>query len=180
MSSGGKGGSQTTDMSIPPWMEGGMQRNLQRGEDFARVAPMIHHGPSVAALTEGQMAGIDNAGAGASAFGLAAPSGSVRDRLPAPTDFGGGLLGYSTGGLAEAAYNEWAGRNPESADLYGRNYGMGGGQAGQGFAALSGDPVPVGGDFQYGMQAPPGYTSSPGKGGMGSPEVTPQMKRGMA
>ena len=74
MSGGGKGGSQTTQVSIPPWLEQAAQRNIAKAEDISQIGFVPYMGPDVAAFTPMQQASFMNTGSAAQAFGLAAPA----------------------------------------------------------------------------------------------------------
>ena len=55
--SGGKGGSQTSKVQIPSWIEGPATRNLQRAEQFAQMGYQPYYGPEVAAFNPMQIGG---------------------------------------------------------------------------------------------------------------------------
>jgi hypothetical protein len=116
--SGGKGGSQSTQVEIPPWAESAMIRNLDRAERSANIGYMPDYGPSVAAFNPTQIAAMDSANSAAAAFGLGAPTGSVADSLPTPQEFAGGVMGYSSAPLFEESVNTWAERNPSQNAQY--------------------------------------------------------------
>ena len=109
MSGGGKGGSQTTKVEIPAWLEQAAQRNIARAEDLATLGYTPYYGPDVAALTPMQEAAMANTNAAASAFGLgAAPTTGA----PTPQQYAGGVSGYSSGSLYDQAVAELQGRLP--------------------------------------------------------------------
>lgn len=93
MSGGGKGGSQTTQVTIPPWLEQAAQRNIAKAEDIARIGFTPYIGPDVAAMTPMQIAAMQGTNQAASAFGL----GSVDPMagMPQAYDFGG-MSAYSS------------------------------------------------------------------------------------
>lgn len=109
MSGGGKGGSQTSKVEIPAWLEQAAQRNIGRAEDLATLGYTPYYGPDVAAMTPMQEAAMANTNAGAAAFGLAAPATTG---APTAQDFGGGVRGYSSGSLYDQAVAELQGRLP--------------------------------------------------------------------
>lgn len=94
--SGGKGGSQTTEVKIPEWLEGAARENIARGSDVAKLGYTPYYGPDVAAMTPMQTAAAQNINQGASAFGLAAPSDPMAG-MPQAQTFAGGVRGYSSG-----------------------------------------------------------------------------------
>jgi len=107
--SGGKGGSQTTQVEIPQWLENAAQANLAQGRDVSRIGYTPYYGPDVAAFTPTQEAAMSNTNQFASAFGLQGGGGS---QMPQATDFGGGIRGYSSGDLYDRAVAELAQRRP--------------------------------------------------------------------
>lgn len=130
MSGGGKGGSQSTKVEIPQWLEDPSKRAIQRGEDIAQIGYMPYMGPDVAAFSPTQEAAFNNTNAAANAFGMAGSSGTG---MPAPTDFGG-VQGYSSYPVFQGAVDEWAGANPDQAARYNALFGSEG---------IASQPVPV-------------------------------------
>jgi len=114
---GGKGGSQSTEASLPPWMNNAMQHNLGRAQQASEIGHQAYYGPSVAALNDMQRAGIQNANNAASAFGLAAPSDPLSG-LPVAQDFGNGVMGHSAQPIFEGAVHDWNRHNPTQTDQY--------------------------------------------------------------
>lgn len=68
--SGGKGGSQSTSVQIPDWLEEPSRRAIQRGEDIAQIGYQPYMGPDVAGLSHGQRTAMGNTNAAAKAFGM--------------------------------------------------------------------------------------------------------------
>ena len=96
--SGGKGGSSSSQVEIPEYIEAAAQRNLNKAEDISRLGYVPYYGPDVAAFTPMQQAGFQNTGDLSSAFGMASP-GTQRDLMGAmkdPTTYRGGVQGYSS------------------------------------------------------------------------------------
>ncbi len=69
--SGGKGGSQSTKVEIPKWMEDAAKKNLARGEAISRIGYVPKFGPDIAAFNEADRAARSNVNAMAQAFGMA-------------------------------------------------------------------------------------------------------------
>lgn len=67
---GGMGGSETTEQSIPGWLEGPTKEMLQRSVDSGKTGYMPYYGPEVAGFDPMQMAAIGNMNQAASAFGM--------------------------------------------------------------------------------------------------------------
>lgn len=93
MSGGGKGGSQSTQVTIPPWLEQAAQRNIAKAEDISQTGFTPYIGPDVAAMTPMQMAAMQGTNQAAQAFGLA--SADPMAGMPPVYDFGG-VRGYSS------------------------------------------------------------------------------------
>lgn len=115
--SGGKGGGQSTKTEIPEWAESATKRNLARAEEVQKIGYMPYYGPDVAGFTPTQQAAMQNNLAAASAFGMAAPADAMAG-MPQAQDFGGGISGYSSGGLFDQAVAEFEARKPAYAKEY--------------------------------------------------------------
>ena len=107
--SGGKGGSQTTQVEIPQWLSNAAQANLAQGRDVSKIGYTPYYGPDVAAVTPTQQAARSNVDQFAKAFGM---QGIQESALPQATNYAGGISGYSSGGLYDQAVQELAARRP--------------------------------------------------------------------
>ncbi|MFN7002183.1 MAG: hypothetical protein ACK4NW_01990 [Roseinatronobacter sp.] len=107
--SGGKGGSQTTKTEIPEYLRQGSQNNINASQRIAQMGYVPYYGPDVAAATPQMQASWQGANDAASAFGMQ----TAQPQMPQAQDFGGGLMGYSSGGGYDAALRELAARQPE-------------------------------------------------------------------
>ena len=94
---GGKGGSQSTQVKLPRWLNQAAQRTVARGEEAAQIGYTPWTGPDVAAFTPMQNAALQGTDAMASAFGMPTSGGATG--MPAPTTFAGGVQGYGSSGL---------------------------------------------------------------------------------
>lgn len=113
-----KGGSSTTQAEIPDWIAEPAQRNIARAEASQQLGYMPYYGPDVAAFNPTQLAAMQaNIGA-AQTFGLAPAGMTAAQGMPAPTDFGGGMMGYSSGPLFELALAELMARRPGQVQAY--------------------------------------------------------------
>lgn len=176
--SGGKGGSQTSSVEIPKWLEEPAKRNLARGEQAANIGYMPYYGPDVAALNPTQEAAMANANSAASAFGLAAPMGAGSG-LPQAQTFAGGVQGYSSGSLFDQAVKEFERRKPQQAAAYNRlfdqNAMWNNPQQWDAVVSVGGNPMQAGGgtgmstmtDAQFGSQMAQGATNALALGQMG-------------
>jgi len=90
---GGKGGSQSTQVRLPDFIEEAGERAVARGEDIAKIGFVPHMGPDVAAFSPTQEAAFAGTNMAASAFGLPQSQGTG---LPEAQDFGGGIRGFSS------------------------------------------------------------------------------------
>jgi len=108
---GGKGGSTSTEVSIPAWLEDAAKSGLARGTQAAGIGYAPYIGPDVAALTPMQEAAMFNTGQAASAFGLG-PSPIPSAGMPEVQTFAGGARGYSAFPLYDQAVSELQMRDP--------------------------------------------------------------------
>lgn len=99
---GGKGGSQTTQVQIPEWLQAAAQRNIARAEDLAQFGYTPYYGPDVAALTPQQIAAQQGINAAAQAFGM--PTADVMAGMPQATDYNG-MMAYSSQPLYQQSLN---------------------------------------------------------------------------
>lgn len=107
---GGKGGSTTTEVKIPEWLQSAAQGNIRRAEDVAALGNIPYYGPDVAAMTPMQTAAGQGINTAAGAFGLGTTDLSMG--MPAPQTFAGGVQGYSSGNLYDQALRELQARAP--------------------------------------------------------------------
>ena len=68
--SGGKGGSQTTQVEIPQFIEDAAKQNLARAQATARMGYLPYYGPEVAAFSPLQTQAMQSAGTAGQAFGV--------------------------------------------------------------------------------------------------------------
>ena len=108
---GGKGGSTSTEVSIPAWLEDAAKSGLARGTQAAGIGYVPYRGPDVAALTPMQEAAMANTSAASSAFGLGA-SPMPGAGMPAAQTFAGGVRGYSSAPIYDQAVSELQMRDP--------------------------------------------------------------------
>lgn len=92
-----KGGSTTSEVKIPEYLEKAAQRNLNKAEAISQLGYVPYYGPDVAAFQPMQNAAFQNTAGMAGAFGMAAPQGQdVYGTMGAPTQYANGVLGYSS------------------------------------------------------------------------------------
>lgn len=110
--SGGKGGSTTSKVEIPAYIEDASRANLARADEIAKLGYVPYYGPEVAAFTPMQNAAFQGTASAADAFGLSTPVGQNVGGMPPAQTFAGGVQGYSSGSLYDQAVNELRLRNP--------------------------------------------------------------------
>jgi hypothetical protein len=110
--SGGKGGSQSSQVEIPDWIEQPASRNLLRAEKLGQIGYLPNYGPQVAAFSPTQLQAMNLAGTQAQAFGLAPEGFNVTAGMPEATTYAGGIQGYGSGDLFEQALQELSLRQP--------------------------------------------------------------------
>lgn len=118
--SGGKGGSTSSTVEIPQYIEDAAKRNLARADTISQIGYVPYYGPDVAAFTPMQEAAFRNTAGTAGAFGLAGGGLSQQDitgGMPAPTTYAGGVRGYSSAPMYEQAMDELATRRPGQKNL---------------------------------------------------------------
>nr|MCH9814405.1 hypothetical protein [Campylobacterota bacterium] len=116
---GKKGGSTTSSVEIPEYIEEAARRNLAKAEDISQIGYVPYYGPDVAAFTPFQEAGFQQTADVASAFGMG-PQMSQTDimgGMPAATEFAGGVRGYSSAPLYQQAVDELAAQRPAQAQF---------------------------------------------------------------
>lgn len=116
--SGGKGGGQTTQVEIPPFIEQAAKENLRRAQKTAGMGYLPYYGPEVAAFSPLQQQAMRATGGAAEAFGLAGPGFDPLAGMPRADFYDGGLRGYGSGGLLEEALGELQTRSPTQFAAY--------------------------------------------------------------
>jgi hypothetical protein len=109
MSGGGKGGSTTSTVEVPAFLENAAQSNLAKADTLSRIGYTPYYGPDVAAMTPMQIASMQGTNAAASAFGL--PTADPMAGMGQPLSFGG-IPAYSSGGMYDQALAELQRRQP--------------------------------------------------------------------
>ena len=112
--SGGKGGSTTSSVEIPEYIEKAAQRNLNKAERISQLGYVPYYGPDVAAFTPMQQASFQNTADVAGAFGMSAPTSQqdIMGGMGAPTQYANGLSGYSSAPIYQQSLDELARQRP--------------------------------------------------------------------
>lgn len=106
---GGKGGKQTTSVTVPEWLETAAKGNLARADELAKIGYTPYYGPDVAAMTPAQIAAMQGTNAAAQAFGLGGFDPMAG--MPQAQNFSG-MQAYSSGGLYDQALADLEARAP--------------------------------------------------------------------
>ena len=119
---GGKGGSSTTSVEVPQYIEDAAKFNLRQAgalgqPGIAQIGYVPYYGADVAAFTPTQEAAFQNVAGQAGAFGLTTPAGGVMAGMPTPQEFAGGIRGYSSAPMYEETLGEFARRRPAQFNL---------------------------------------------------------------
>ena len=112
--SGGKGGSSTTEVKVPAYIEEAARKNLARADEIAQIGYTPYYGPDVAAFTPMQQASFYNTADAANAFGMGAPASQqdIMGGMPAPTTYAGGVRGYSSAPIYEQSLSQLQAQRP--------------------------------------------------------------------
>ena len=112
--SGGKGGSTSSSVEIPEYIEKAAQRNLNKAERISQLGYVPYYGPDVAAFTPMQQASFQNTADVAGAFGMGTPTTQqdVMGGMGVPTQYANGLTGYSSAPIYQQSLDELARQRP--------------------------------------------------------------------
>ena len=106
--SGGKGGSSTTKVEIPKYLEDASRANLAEAKEVSRIGNVPLYGPQIAAFNDAQVAARQNVNDMAAAFGM---QGAGDFQMPEAVEVDG-VRGYETIGLYDQALAELEARRP--------------------------------------------------------------------
>jgi len=109
---GGKGGSTTSSVQIPEYIEKAAQRNLNKAEKISQLGFAPYYGPDIAGFTPMQEAAMRNVANTAGAFGMDTTTGQSTYGMPAATTYAGGIQGYSSAPLYQQSVDELARQRP--------------------------------------------------------------------
>ena len=119
--SGGKGGSQSSKVEIPAYLENASKASLNRAEQVQDIGYMPYMGPDVAAFTQPQQQAMQSNIDAAAAFGLVDPNLDAMAGMPQAQDFGG-VQGHSSFPLFEMAQQDLAAQRPGQVEAYDEMY----------------------------------------------------------
>ena len=113
--SGGKGGSQTSSVEIPQYIEDAARRNLAKADQIAQIGNVVNHGPTSAAFTPMQSSAFQNTADTANAFGMNAPVGQAniqRGGMDEAQQYANGVRGYSSAPIYDQSMEAFGQRDP--------------------------------------------------------------------
>ncbi len=96
--SGGKGGSTTSTVQIPAWLEDAAKANMAKAGEISKIGYTPYYGPDVAAMTPAQVSAMQGTNQAAAAFGM--PTSDPTAGMPAATNYNG-MYGYSSAPMYE-------------------------------------------------------------------------------
>jgi hypothetical protein len=117
---GKKGGSQTTEVKLPPEIEAAAKANLKVADEVAAIGHIPYTGPTIAGFGPQQMAAMQGTDNAAAAFGLPSVTGGNASRMTAderyraltgfaaPKVTSNGMTGYSGYGAMKDAIRNMA------------------------------------------------------------------------
>jgi hypothetical protein len=155
--SGGKGGSQTSQVEIPAYLENASKKSLNRAEATQNIGYMPYMGPDVAAFTQPQQQAMQSNIDAAAAFGLVDPGLDAMAGMPQAEDFNG-VQGYSSFPMYQMAVDDLKASRPGQVEAYDDLYV---------------DPITGQGGHNNGYPSFPGHAgmSYPGVGSIGNISV---------
>jgi len=113
--SGGKGGSDTTSVEIPQYIEDAARRNLAKADQIAQIGNVVNPGPTSAAFTPMQSSAFQNTADTANAFGMNAPVGQAniqRGGMDEAQQYANGVRGYSSAPIYDQSMEAFGQRDP--------------------------------------------------------------------
>jgi len=107
-----KGGSTSTKVEVPKYIEDAAKRNLTRAEGIAGLGYVPYYGADVAAFTPMQEAAFGSTNMAAGAFGMPTVGASQLTGMPEAETFAGGMRGYSSAPMYEQSLQELQANRP--------------------------------------------------------------------
>jgi hypothetical protein len=103
--SGGKGGSTTSEIKVPQYIEDAAKANLAKAAGISEVGYTPYYGPDVAAFNPMQQAMFQNTSDVANAFGMATPTNpqDIMGNMGRPQTYANGVTGYSSAPMFQDA-----------------------------------------------------------------------------
>lgn len=111
--SGGKGGRQNTEKTMPRFAETAIQQGIGLARDVSGMGYVPYYGPDVAAFSPQQEAAFRGTDVMAESFGMPTTSGA--QYMPQAQTFDGGIQGYSSAPAFEQSVDQLAMQRPGQA-----------------------------------------------------------------
>tara|TARA_R110000787_G_scaffold54164_3_gene126202 strand:- start:39 stop:833 length:795 start_codon:yes stop_codon:yes gene_type:complete len=114
-----KGGSRTSEVKVPQYIEDAGKTALNLSQGQAQVGYTPYYGPDVAAFTPMQEASFQNTSDMANAFGMSGGGMSQQDTMGGmgpPTQYANGVSGYSSAPIFEQSLEQLAQNRPGQKD----------------------------------------------------------------
>lgn len=111
--SGGKGGRQDTEKTMPKFAETAVQQGIGLARDVSGMGYVPYYGPDVAAFSPQQEAAFRGTDVMAEAFGMPTTGGA--QYMPQAETYEGGVRGYAAAPTFEQARGELAAQRPGQA-----------------------------------------------------------------
>ena len=115
------GSRSTTKTEIPQYLEDAGKLAIQQAQQIQQMGYMPYMGPEVAAVNPYEQAAAQGVGQMASAFGMAAPAGLD---MGMPTVTQGGVTGYSSYPVYQAAMERLREQRPEQYEFFANQTGF--------------------------------------------------------
>lgn len=108
------GGTSEEKTTLPRFYETALQQQVGLAGDVAKTGYVPYYGPDVAAFSPMQQAAFEGTDVMAGAFGM--PTTGGQQYMPAPTQFEGGAMGYSSAPLFQQSVDALAANRPGQAE----------------------------------------------------------------
>lgn len=102
-------GSSKETTTVPDWVKQPIMDNVAQAQRVAALGYTPYYGPDVAAFSPMQNAAFEGTNQAAEAFGMPTAQGNG---MPPPQTFAGGIQGYSSAPMYEAALAQLQQKNP--------------------------------------------------------------------
>ena len=129
--SGGKGGSDTSQVQIPAYLEDAVRRNLTRANQVSQIGYTPYYGADVAAMTPSQNAAMQGTNQAANAFGMSGGNIDPNSGMPTAQNYNG-LSAYSSAPMYEQSVDQFRQNKPSQYNTIESMFGNGGGYGGGG------------------------------------------------
>ncbi len=116
---GGLMGSETSEVTLPDWLDQASQDLIRRAEQSAQIGHMANPNAGVAAFTPMQVSAMNMTNGAARAYGMPAVD-DVMAGMPQAKNLGGGVMGYRSHPGFKKSQQDWRRNNQGQAAAYGQ------------------------------------------------------------